>query len=102
MIDIGIAVVSKQATTAMKHFDDVPVLATLDTRSKTRKETASEKLSRHLLGVKMARKRNGERRQWPSFLDRISKVASTGTHEVRPEIRRFLRAATDDLNAVAS
>ena len=35
------------------------VLATVDIRSKTRKETASEKLSRYLLDVKMARKRNG-------------------------------------------
>jgi acetylglutamate kinase len=36
-----------------------PVLATLDICSKTRKVTASEKLSCHLLDVKMARKRNG-------------------------------------------
>jgi hypothetical protein len=54
-----------------------PVLATSDIRSNIRKETASKKPSRHVLDVEMPRKRNGESHQYPSFLERISEVAST-------------------------
>jgi len=55
------------------------VLATSDIRSKTRKETASEKLSRHLIDVEMTRVGTSRDVNAPHILERISKVASTGS-----------------------